>query len=151
MQLTTNSSLAAPSGCGNDVAALPAATGSSHAERPEKRRMAVSTLLLLLLVTVLLAAGCSVRDAKASALRFAANTLSQSVFCLQSSVPLTQSTFKPSAVAVTSAAPAPVPRQLEAAASEHRDLRIEGPSDLRTITCPIERERLLHLGLPRTL
>lgn len=104
-----------------------------------------------LLLTLLLAAGCSLRNARETALRLAANTLRQSVFCLQSSVPLTQSTFKPSTVATKSALPAARPQQFDYAATEHGDLRIEGARDLETVTCPIERRRLLGLALLRTL
>jgi hypothetical protein len=104
-----------------------------------------------LLLSLLFAAGCSLRNAKESAIRLAANALRQSVFCMQSNVPLTQSTFKPSPIAVKAAAPAARPAQFDFVATEHRDLRIEGPVDLQTVTCPIERRRLLGLGLLRTL
>ena len=108
-----------------------------------------------LLLSLLFAAGCSLRDARESAIRLAAATLRQSVFCLQSTVPLTQSTFKPSPVAPiaanAAAAPAPQPAQFDYVATEHRDLRFEGPVNLETVTCPVERRRLLELALSRTL
>jgi hypothetical protein len=104
-----------------------------------------------LLLILLLAAGCSLRDAKEAALRLAANTLRQSVVSMQSSVPPTQSTLEPSAVAWKGPVPAPAPEPFESVAGQRGDLRIEGPAELRTITCPVERQRLLALGIPRTL
>ncbi|HWS73327.1 MAG TPA: hypothetical protein VN605_14540, partial [Thermoanaerobaculia bacterium] len=71
-----------------------------------------------LLLSLLFAAGCSLRDARESALRLAATALRQSVFCLQSTVPLTQSTFKPSPIAANNAAPATQPAQFDYIATE---------------------------------
>lgn len=108
-----------------------------------------------LLLSLLFTAGCSLRHARESAIRIAANVLRQSVFCLQGSVPLTQSTFKPSPVAtnaaVTPRAAQPVP--FERFPNQPGDPRLEGSPDagVQTVTCPIERQRLLSLGLLRTL
>jgi hypothetical protein len=111
----------------------------------------------LLLTLTLLTAGCGVRNARETAIRIAANTLRQSVFCLQSAVPLTQSTFKGAAPAVrpepatVTATAAPGAQRFDYTATQHNDLRIEGPDELRTVTCPIERHRLLSRTLLRTL
>lgn len=111
-----------------------------------------TTLRAALLLSLVFTAGCSMRHAKESAIRLAANALRRSVFCLQSTVPLTQSTFKPSPVVASAAAlSAPAARAAEPAPLGRNDLRIEGAVDAETVTCPIERRRLLSLGLLRTL
>lgn len=111
-----------------------------------------TTLRAALLLTLVFTAGCSMHRAKESAIRLAANALRRSVFCLESTVPLTQSTFRPSPVLASAAAlRAPAARVAVPAAVEHRDLVIEAAPNAETVTCPIERRRLFGLGLLRTL
>jgi hypothetical protein len=111
-----------------------------------------TTLRAAFLLSLVFTAGCSMRHAKESAIRLAANALRRSVFCLESTVPLTQSTFKPSPFVTSAAAlTPPAARSNQPAPIDRRELRIDGTVDAETVTCPIERRRLLGLGLLRTL
>jgi hypothetical protein len=98
-----------------------------------------------LLLTLLFAAGCRLHEARELAIRIAATTLRHSVFCLQGSVPLTQSSFKRSPFAANRLAVAPQPDGLAA------DTLAERAAALRTVTCPIARRSLLAGLVLRTL
>ncbi|MCU1347591.1 MAG: hypothetical protein JWO56_621 [Acidobacteria bacterium] len=134
-----------------------------------------------LLLTLILAAGCSLQDARESAVRLAAGALRRSVFCLQSGVPLAQSSFKTSMIAPNGtstivpdettyetanaaaiALPARsvrAPRAIDAAtkvaATDVAATDVAATSacaaDIRIVTCPIEQRRLLAGLLLRTL
>jgi len=139
-----------------------------------------NSLRAALLLTLTLLAGCGLGDAKQVAIRFAAGALRRSVFCLQSSVPLTQSSFKASTVATnevseaaatatgrvaTNAAREAVTIAALRAESDRQEPAAPAPCvqraneaplavrvpDFRIVTCPVERRRLLAGLLLRTL